>query len=281
MTSKPSLIRWSGAPTREPSSLGARRTLSFTGNVVQAMEAYASGRARRDAPRPAPGRAHHRHRLRPDDECGHSRRGTATLQPFLKPEPRGHRQHQLADAVHDEGDLRPVPAAPRRSANGQRVVTSSAASTRIRPRQGRLRQPQRAPPGQHHPGEALQHVARSPVGQGPRASKSLTSPRIRETFDRSEGGVYDVASASPGVRAELRPCPTCHLDRPQRSTPRSLHAEDSTRTRSTFWQQGTLAVAMSLVAGAVNASGLLAAGAMTSHMTGNITRLGEGLAGPR
>ena len=39
-----------------------------------------------------------------------------------------------------------------------------------------------------------------------------------------------------------------------------------------------LSFSMSLVAGAVNSSGLLAAGAMTSHMTGNITRLGEGLA---
>ena len=40
----------------------------------------------------------------------------------------------------------------------------------------------------------------------------------------------------------------------------------------------TLAFTLSLVAGSVNASGLLAAGAMTSHMTGNLTRIGEGVA---
>ena len=45
-----------------------------------------------------------------------------------------------------------------------------------------------------------------------------------------------------------------------------------------FLRNTTLAFALSLVAGAVNASGLLAAGAMTSHMTGNLTRIGEGLA---
>ena len=32
------------------------------------------------------------------------------LQPYFKPGPPGHRLHQLADAMHDEGDLRPVPA---------------------------------------------------------------------------------------------------------------------------------------------------------------------------
>ena len=45
-----------------------------------------------------------------------------------------------------------------------------------------------------------------------------------------------------------------------------------------FPRNVTLAIALSLVAGAVNASGLLAAGAMTSHMTGNLTRVGEGIA---
>ena len=32
------------------------------------------------------------------------------LRPVPEARPSGHRQHQLADAVHDEGDLRPVPA---------------------------------------------------------------------------------------------------------------------------------------------------------------------------
>jgi uncharacterized membrane protein YoaK (UPF0700 family) len=45
-----------------------------------------------------------------------------------------------------------------------------------------------------------------------------------------------------------------------------------------FLRNTLLAFTLSLVAGAVNASGLLAAGAMTSHMTGNLTSVGEGLA---
>jgi uncharacterized membrane protein YoaK (UPF0700 family) len=52
---------------------------------------------------------------------------------------------------------------------------------------------------------------------------------------------------------------------------------DGSEGRS-FLRTTTLALTLSLVAGAVNASGLLAAGAMTSHMTGNLTRVGEGLA---
>lgn len=48
--------------------------------------------------------------------------------------------------------------------------------------------------------------------------------------------------------------------------------------RRSFPRNLALAFALSLVAGAVNASGSLAAGAMTSHMTGNLTRIGEGFA---
>jgi len=53
-----------------------------------------------------------------------------------------------------------------------------------------------------------------------------------------------------------------------------LHRQD----QRSFKEHATLAVTLSMVAGAVNASGLLAAGAMTSHMTGNLTRVGEALA---
>jgi uncharacterized membrane protein YoaK (UPF0700 family) len=54
---------------------------------------------------------------------------------------------------------------------------------------------------------------------------------------------------------------------------RIVASEDRSFVRNT-----SLAFMLSLVAGAVNASGLLAAGAMTSHMTGNLTRIGEGMA---
>jgi uncharacterized membrane protein YoaK (UPF0700 family) len=50
------------------------------------------------------------------------------------------------------------------------------------------------------------------------------------------------------------------------------------REERSFLRNTSLAFTLSLVAGAVNASGLLAAGAMTSHMTGNLTRIGQGVA---
>ena len=62
--------------------------------------------------------AHHRDRLRSHDERrapGAPRRAAAVP----RSEARRHRQHQLADAVHDEGSLRAVPAAPRRSRDRQ------------------------------------------------------------------------------------------------------------------------------------------------------------------
>jgi hypothetical protein len=71
------------------------------------------------------------HRLRPDD--GRGARGPARrAASHLRPEARRDRQHQLADAVHDEGDLRAVPAAPRRPRHRQGETWCSPASTRIR-----------------------------------------------------------------------------------------------------------------------------------------------------
>ncbi len=58
---------------------------SFVGNIVQAMDAYAAGRARR-ARDPAGGRRpHHRHRLGPHDGGGRRARGTTCSQQHLKP----------------------------------------------------------------------------------------------------------------------------------------------------------------------------------------------------
>ena len=93
---------------------------SFVGNIVQAMAAY-GGRCRR-WPRGGP---HDRHRLGPHDAGG--RRGAARRAGAV-PEARPHRDRldQLADAVHDEGGLRAVPAAARRSGDAAsgRVVFS-------------------------------------------------------------------------------------------------------------------------------------------------------------
>ena len=79
----------------------------------------------------ADGRSHHRDRLGPDDgrgEGGAPRRARAVPQAGA----RRHRQHQLADAVHDEGGLRAVPAEARRSGDRQGRRSSSPASTRTR-----------------------------------------------------------------------------------------------------------------------------------------------------
>ena len=74
-------------------------------------------------------RPHHRHRLGQDDGGGGPR---APRRAGAVPQARasGDRLHQLADAVHDEGDLRAVPAAAHRPGHGQGDATSSRASTR-------------------------------------------------------------------------------------------------------------------------------------------------------
>ncbi len=89
---------------------------AFVGNIVDAMAAYAQRPAGRDGGATRRGRSHLLRRQRRDD--GGSRQGPAHG-PEAPPETGapGDRQHQLADAVHDEGNLRPMPAAERRSAH--------------------------------------------------------------------------------------------------------------------------------------------------------------------
>ena len=52
------------------------------------------------------------------------------LAPYLSPQHRAHRLDQFADAMHDEGDLRAMPAAAARSGDRQARATYSPASTR-------------------------------------------------------------------------------------------------------------------------------------------------------
>ena len=92
---------------------------AFVGNIVQAMVAYASGALGEqpihfadcdriiaigsDRMMAAVGAARH-----------------TVLAPYLKPGHKRDRVDQLADAMHDEGDLRAVPAAAPRSGHRQR-----------------------------------------------------------------------------------------------------------------------------------------------------------------
>ena len=89
------------------------------GNIVQAVLAYQSGELGHrmvpldqvDGSSPS---------ARPDDGGG---KGGAPQRAGTAPEtgPRRHRQHQLADAVHDERGVRAVPAEARRSEDRQGV----------------------------------------------------------------------------------------------------------------------------------------------------------------
>ena len=110
---------------------GRPQDAHFRGNIVQAMLAYQHGELGERARAARHGRSDHRDRIGPHDgggEGGAARRAGAVPQAG----PRRHRQHQLADAVHDEGSLRAVPAEARRSGRPARRRSSSRASTRIR-----------------------------------------------------------------------------------------------------------------------------------------------------
>ena len=81
---------WCDRRRRRRSRRAGRRTAHFRGNIVQAMVAYAEGRARRaDGARFSDVDAHHRHRLRPHDARGARRRATACSQPL--PQARARR----------------------------------------------------------------------------------------------------------------------------------------------------------------------------------------------
>ena len=91
----------------------------FRGNIVQAMLAYGTGELGDAAGAALAGPSHHRHRIGPDDgrsqRCAPRRSSAAVCSRITS----RIAQHQLADAVHDEGSLRAVPAETRRSGNRQ------------------------------------------------------------------------------------------------------------------------------------------------------------------
>ena len=91
---------------------------AFVGNIVQAMVRLCVGRSGRAGDSVHRVRPHHRHRLgRMMAAVGAARHNV--LAPYLKPRSQGDRLDQLADAMHDEGDLRAVPAAAHGSGHRQ------------------------------------------------------------------------------------------------------------------------------------------------------------------
>src|SRR5260370_11469696 len=128
--------------------------------------------------------SHRRHRLRRHDECrapGPPFRVEALSQ---ERSPRAG-VDQLADAMHDEGDLRPVPAAPQGSGDGQGVGRVLLLQPGPGARQGRLRLPAPALASKRRAGKDRRAVDRPVVAPdrsalkacrlGPHSAKCLPS----------------------------------------------------------------------------------------------------------
>ena len=150
---------------------GRPQDAHFRGNIVQAMLAYNNGELGKPDRAAADRRPHHRHRLRSHDG-GRESGAPRSARTVSEERARRHRQHQLADAVHDEGSLRAVPAEARRPGDGQGrdylLVLQSGPGARSR----RFSEPGRAPAAEYGAGETGQHVARSPAG-GPEPAAYL------------------------------------------------------------------------------------------------------------
>ena len=125
---------------------------------------------------------------------GEARR--AVLEALSQPGPSRHRLDQLADAMHDEGDLRPVPAAPPRSGDrqGERGVLLLQPGPGARP--GRFPHPAPPPVAERRAGKADQAVDR-PLP----ATLRLASGRRRGVAPRRalRAGVSAVAIARRGA----------------------------------------------------------------------------------
>ncbi len=114
--------------------------------------------ARRDPDSPVRGHADHRHRIRPDDGGrGEGPQKRPGVFPFT--DPRRHRVDQLADAMHDEGSLRTVPAAARGSRDRQGGDRLLLLQPGPEARRDGLGQPRGAPAAEHGFGEADESLA--------------------------------------------------------------------------------------------------------------------------
>ena len=134
--------------------------LAFVGNIVQAIDAYGRGDLGPALRFPGRRRPHPRHRLGRHDECRGPRAPRDTRR-APQAAAQGHRLDQLAHAVHDEGDLRPVPAdaqGPRHRRRERRVLLLQPGPG---PRPGALRRPPRPPLAEQRAGEVDPPLDRS------------------------------------------------------------------------------------------------------------------------
>ena len=139
---------------------------AFVGNIVEAMRAYATGELGAQPIAFADVRPHHRDRLGQDDGGGRARaarRAGAVPQAGAS----GDRLDQLADAVHDEGDLRAVPAAAARPGDRQGHVRVLLLQPGPAARPRRLRGARPAPGAERRAGEAHGAVDRADAAHPP------------------------------------------------------------------------------------------------------------------
>ena len=137
---------------------------STVDNIVETMRKYAVGRARRAADPVQRRRPGDRHRLGRHDERG-AARAAFGAEALSQARPSRAGIDQLAHAMHDEGDLRPVPAAPQGSGDrqGDGGVLLLQPGPGARP--GRLRLPAPAPAPERRAGEDRGAVARPVAAQ--------------------------------------------------------------------------------------------------------------------
>ena len=161
---------------------------TFVGNIVQAMHAYASGAL---GEQPIPFSDADRIIAIGSDRmmAAVARARHDVLKPYLKPHHFAHRLDQLADAMHDEGDLRAVPAAARRSGDGEDELRLLVLQPGPAARQRRLRGAGCAVEAELGPGEAHRGVDRSLSGRArrPRSAADLGAggmgPKVSGTFE--------------------------------------------------------------------------------------------------
>ena len=126
---------------------------SFVGNIVDVDAGLRQRRARAPGDSARRLQPRHRDRLGSDDGRG-GRCATHGACTVPSTRPPGDRIDQLADAVHDEGDLCPVPATASRSGHGQDELRVLVLQPGPAPRRGRFPRPRCAPQAERRAGEA-------------------------------------------------------------------------------------------------------------------------------
>ena len=168
-------------------------------NIVEAMRRYASGEL---GEQPIPFSAADRIIAIGSDGMMNAVRlaRRSVLKPYLKARPPCAGIDQLAHAMHDEGDLRPVPAAPSRSGDGQGIggLLLLQPGPGARPR--RLRLPAPAPAPERRAGKDRRAVDRPVAAQ---ARGAITACRPADRSANSPSSPADKAAEGAPMTTTL------------------------------------------------------------------------------